>query len=308
MYYELDQQFNRTRALAPVDVDVFLNKQTDDSYLTEVEELIFRFRVTRLAHKTLPTTNHAFIRLFLEYKKDDLVRVLHDRLNYGIFPDYYILCYLIDKFLKAEDFRNAAKVASLPMFQEDCTHTLSNYLSLYAIHRYLSTDIPWETIVEEKPTEDEEEEDEVKVRVEYLRNPYFDDHFDLTDGQHICGKSLVMISSTLDDAALKNSYKIMGLALYNKWERLEKELSQLIESQTSTKEPVLYKDAIDFSSKIINDKLKDEALLDKIQKLLSNIKEDSCINDDLLSTLENKVKEVVKAQETNEITAQEKVS
>lgn len=308
MYYELDSQYNKTKGLAPIDVDIFVNYQSDNSYLTEVEELIYRFRQTRLTHKTLPSTHHGIIRLYSDYKKDDLVRILHDRLNYGIFPDDYLLCYLIDKFLKAEDYRNAAKVGTLQMFQEDYSHSLSRNLSLYAIHRYLLTEVPWEDIVEEEKKDDDEEEEEVKVRVAYLRNPFFDDHFDLTDGQHICGKSLIMIANRLHNAAMSNSYKILGLALYNKWEKLTDELSRVIESQTNSEDCILYKDAVDFASKIITDKLKDDdSLLDKIQNLISQIKEEKCSKNSLLNDVENLVKETVKTSEADEISSQNKV-
>lgn len=307
MYYELDGQYNKTKGLAPIDVDIFVNAQTDNAYLTEVEELFYRFRQTRLAHGTLPTTHHGFIRLFINYKKDDLVRILHDRLNYGIFPDGYLICYVIDKLLKADDYRNAAKIGSLPMFQEDYSHSLSRNLSLYAIHRYLLSELPWEDVVEEEKNDDEEEE-EVKVRVPYLRNPYFDDHFDLTDGQHICGKSLIMIANHLENTAMSNSYKILGLALYNKWEKLTNELNRVIDLQKKIEDCILYKDALDFTSKIITDKLKDDATsCDNMQNLISQVKEEICSKNNLLNDVENLVKESVQTLEAEEISSQNKL-
>ncbi|XP_065225490.1 uncharacterized protein LOC135849151 [Planococcus citri] len=307
MYYELDSQYKKSKVLVPIDVDIFINSQIDDTFLIEVEELAYRFRLTGFAHNTLPSTHHGFIRLFFNYKKDDLVRILHDRLNYGIFPDEYLLCYLIDKFLKAEDYRNAAKVGTLQMFQEDYSHTLNRNLSLYAIHRYLLTEVPWEDIVEEKKDDDEEEE-EVKVRVGYVRNPYFDDHFDLEDAQHICGKSLVMISNHLDSIAMKNSYKVLGLALYNKWEKLIDELNRVIDLQKNSEDCILYKDALDFASKIIAEKLKDDGpLLDKLTNLISQIKEEKCSKNSLLSDVENLTKESVNVHEADIINSQNKL-
>ena len=49
---------------------------------------------------------HAVIRTFLEHKRTDtLLRMVDDRLNYGLFPDYYLSNLLMDSFLKEENFR-----------------------------------------------------------------------------------------------------------------------------------------------------------------------------------------------------------
>lgn len=307
MFYDLDSAYNKTKKLAAVDVDVFVNAQTDDSFITEVEELLYKLRLTSETSATLPTTHHAVIRLFLKIDRvEDLIRILYDRLNYGIFPDYYCTLLLLDHLLKKNDSRHAAKVAALDMFQEDYSHDLVRHMSLFAIHKYLLTDTLWNDPIP-PPVENDEDEEEIKVRVLWIRNPYFDNHFDLVDGNHICGKSLLMISSKLD-GAIQHSYKLMGLALYNLWDKLEAELVELSNRVKNASDPIVYADALEFTRNFVKDNLADSEKQDKILQLISQIDSNCCIQESLLATVENELKNLIEKHEKNEIQTQEKVS
>lgn len=307
MYYELNNYYNKTKKLNAVDVDIFVNAQKDDSYLTEVEELVHKLRLTADTGNTLPTTHHAFIRLFLQYnKEEDLIRILNDRLNYGIFPDNYCNIYMLNKLLKTNSIRNAAKIASIQMLQEDFSNSLVKYLSLYAIHQYLLSNEPW-NVTSEIKKEEEEEEDEIKIKVPYLRNPFFDEHFDLTDGQHLCGKTLIMISSSLP-IPINISYKIMGLSLFNKWDKLEYELLELTRCiEQNTDHNLIYLESIEFAEKNIKEKLLDNEKLEKILHTLKKITPQFCIQESLLERVKIILLEEIKNHKENEIRIQEKV-
>lgn len=67
---------------------------------------------------------------------------------------------------------------------------------------------------------------QVKIRVKFLRNPYFDDHFDLTDPNHIVGKTLAWASPLVGGLVGRNC-EVLGWALYNKWQELEAALDRL---------------------------------------------------------------------------------
>lgn len=67
---------------------------------------------------------------------------------------------------------------------------------------------------------------QVKVRVKFLRNPYFDDHFDLKEPNHIIGKTLAWVSP-LVGGLVGRSCEVLGWALYSKWEELEAALARL---------------------------------------------------------------------------------
>lgn len=81
-----------------------------------------------------------------------------------------------------------------------------------------------------------EPEEEVKIRVKYLRNPYDDEHFDLRDDKKIAGKTMAMISKSKDDP-LHQSFRILGLALLGKNEEVQKLCSSITQP--------LYKEILD---------------------------------------------------------------
>ena len=45
-----------------------------------------------------------------EGRTDNLMRMLDDPLNFGLFPDAYCLVLMLDHFLRADNWRDAAKV------------------------------------------------------------------------------------------------------------------------------------------------------------------------------------------------------
>lgn len=300
LYYDLNGLFNKTRKLNPIDYDLFVNAQTDHKFLTEVEELAYKLRQTADACATLPTTHHAFVRLFIDSNKmEDFVRILHDRINYGIFPDNYCMIYLMNKLLKKQDYRNAAKIASLKMFQEDFSDDLVKYLSLYSVLKYLETNDPWTNEDTVKTEEDDEEPIMVKVRI--LRNPFFDDNFDLTDGQHICGKTLAMIGTQIS-VEIAYSVKIMGLALYNKWNKLLNFLNEI--SKTGGK---LYAESVNFVENVIKEKLQDGNEAEPILKLLESFKSERLIEGSMTDNVQKLIEEEVARTEKHRIETQEKV-
>jgi len=78
----------------------FVNKVTEEENLEELEELIYRLRKSPSAADTLPSTGHAVIRTLCQLDKTDMLfRILNDRMNYGIFLDFYTANLLMDKFL-----------------------------------------------------------------------------------------------------------------------------------------------------------------------------------------------------------------
>jgi len=79
---------------------------------------------------------------------------------------------------------------------------------------------------EGKQNGDDDEDEVTKVRVDFLRNPYFDDHFDITDSHHLVGKTMMAIGKT-DGSIMGNSVRAVGLAYYNRWDKLQDYLDKL---------------------------------------------------------------------------------
>ena len=97
--------------------------------------------------------------------------------------------------------------------QEEFEVPIATEMSLYATYNYImdqnAKDLPWNPISEEVAAEPEEE---VKIRVEEVENPDFDDHFDLVKKEHLLGKSLVCTASAqeMGDSVIQKSLCLLG--------------------------------------------------------------------------------------------------
>ncbi|XP_072384840.1 uncharacterized protein [Diabrotica undecimpunctata] len=214
-FYELDQKYQKTRELSAVDVDIFVNSIKNGHYVDELLDIVHKLRLTAETCNMLSSTNHAVLRTLLQYSSmETLVNVLDDRLNYGIFLDYYTANILMDICWKKNDFTSGARIASQLMLQEEVEHPVSKNLSLLHCYNYLLKPEGWPEY--QKP---EEPEEEVKVRVKFLRNPYDDEHFDLRDPNKIVGKTLAMFTKGNDDP-LNKSFNILGNTLFGKIDKV----------------------------------------------------------------------------------------
>jgi small subunit ribosomal protein S27 len=284
---------NDKKQINAIDLDIFANSLTDKTYLEELEDLIYKFRLSAQAGTLLPSTHHAVIRLFLiTNNTEDLIRILKDRLNYGIFPDYYLCNLMMDKFIKENNFRNAAVIASNQMLQEELDNDITKTMGLYSCLKYIINPCDWEDLKVNTEEKDNDKE-ETRVRVHFLRNPYFDNHFDLTDGDHLVGKTMLKISKT-DNTVKGNSFKTIGLAYYNLWNELADHLEKL-------KGPV-YSETVELVISAIDKRAPEnsENLKDTISKLKIE-------NKSLTEETENAVVEAVNKNEEKEIQLQKKV-
>lgn len=299
LYHKLCSMLDSgSKQISAVDLDIFANSLTDKTYIDELEDLTHKFRLSAQAGTLLPSTHHAVIRLFLKSGNiQDLIRILKDRLNYGIFPDYYLSNLLMDTFIKENNFRNAAVIASNQMLQEELDNEITKSMGLYSCLKYINNPTDWDdtkTIVEEKiDNEDNDEEEETRVRVDFLRNPYFDNHFDLTDGDHLVGKTMLAISKT-DNTVLGNSFKAIGLAYYNQWDELIKHLD--------TFKGAVYSETVELAIAVIDKKAPENAekLKDRFSKLEIN-------NKSLTEETTNALNEAVNKNQEKEIELQKNV-
>lgn len=260
LYQELDQRFQKTRQMSAVDVDIFANAINNNVFIDEMLDLVHKLRLSADTGNTLKSTPHAVVRALLKFgNKKDLLDVLDDRLNYGIFLDFYTSNILMDTYWKEKDFTAGARIASQLMLQEDFDHPISYNFSLLHCYNYLLNPGEWPI-----PLPPEEPEEEVKIRVKYLRNPFDDDHFDLKDPQKIIGKTLASFTKYKEDS-LSKSLNILGWTLYDKEDKVEKALIDC-----KDKNLVLYKDILDLipedKTKVITSDIKYESI--NVQQIL----------------------------------------
>lgn len=226
-HYELEQKFNQLKVACPIDIDIYANKVTDDNHFDEIGDLLNKLRKTSEATNVLDSTGHAYVRNLLDYDQiEQLIQILDNRMEYGVFLDDYAANLAIDKLLKAGKFKEAARISTIFMLQEDFSNSITRALSVFACYKYLGNpemfdDLipPPEPVIEK--SQKKKKKEEKKIRVKYLRNPYYDDHFDIRDSQHLVGKTLVMVGkeySKVGDVKLGTNVQLLGLSLYQKYE------------------------------------------------------------------------------------------
>ena len=67
------------------------------------------------------------------------------------------------------------------------------------------------------------------IKVPFIENPWYDDHFDIPKEMQLLGKTLTMV--TREEAnLLGRSYMLIGWGLYEKFERGLELLAQWVES------------------------------------------------------------------------------
>lgn len=232
--HEIDRKFQLQGKVCAIDIDILVNKVDRSEHLEDIAHLVHRLRMTEETTNALDSTSHAVIRNYLDYGNEfieDLVRILDDRLSYGVFLDTYTANLLLDRLLRANNYRLAAKVASNLMLQEDFDNEISRNFSLLACYKYAQAPVPFEEPIkvaaEVKPIEEaskstaksskKKKVEEIRVRVPFVRNDYFDDHFDIKNSEHLAGKTLVM-AGRQTPGTLGQSAQLIGLCLYQKYE------------------------------------------------------------------------------------------
>lgn len=314
LFHQLDRCFQIGQRVSALDIDLFASGIDSNHYQNELEDILFKLRLNPESALLRDRTMHAVIRYYMSInKRKDLLNVLSNRLTYGIFPDYYASNMLFDTFLKEKDFTSAAKIAVLSMLQEDFSHPILHAFSLYSCLKYLYSPEIWAP--PQKPEEDPDE-DEIKVRVPFLRNPYFDDHFDIVNTNHLVGKTLTMAGSSFS-GPLGPSGRIIGLALYEKRDVLKNVTSAIIASKTPVYKEAIIK-ALEYTE--IIPKQPDNAApaeetesikaekAEVLQLLEKASKESFLLSDNLEEAMSAEVKKVVSDLESKDIDDINKVS
>lgn len=228
-FIDIDKQYGKTGIVTSLDLDIFANgllisksqgviskESTIDTRVEQMEEILRRFRASTEAIKLRPSTTHAIVRNFVQLDRcEHLLKLLENRLKFGLILDDFTNIFLLNKLIKSEKPREAAKVATLMMLQEENNVPLARELALHATYNYInlisSTDLkdqewnPMPDAIEPEP------EEEVKIRVEEVENPDFDDHFDLVKREHLLGKTLLKMAGLgIEASILRDSLELLG--------------------------------------------------------------------------------------------------
>ncbi|RWS13817.1 hypothetical protein B4U79_06594 [Dinothrombium tinctorium] len=291
IFTEINMRYTRKLKVGAVDIDIYANTIESIEQLEDCKHVLQKFRKTRHTKDALESTHHAVIRAFLKHNKlEEIVEILENRIDFGIFADDVCYNLLFDRLIEQKDFRNASRVAISRMLQEDFENTISNIFSLYAIYSYLNDENRAPLYAHEVEKEEPEEDDDepTYVRVPYLRNPFFDDHFDIKNGLHLCGKTLYLVGKRFDDIVGRSS-QLLGLCLYNKWEKVENLLKQMDAKFASD---MFSKSIVKYVSRITESLEEDEK--QKCTKFLDTLKsfEQRASNEDIYTLVCNKLSEI----------------
>lgn len=305
LYYEIKQssssQKNGNKKLNAIDIDIFVNKATaaDESRVDEINDLIHSLRQTEETTNTLDSTHHAVVRNYVDMGHiTDLMGILDNRLAYGIFLDDYSASYLLDYLIKKQDFHSAARTATFIMLQEDFENELPRSLALYGCYKYLNRREPFYPV--EQKEESNEKPQEVKVRVKYLRNEFFDEHFDIKNHNHLVGKTFIAIGKELDKP-LSTNVKLLGYVLYEKYEKAIEELK--------TTEKIFYKQILEHCLKILENIESENSSLESLKVVLQErVTNNNQLQSESFDTiLEDYCKEVAAKQESGVLEKQKKL-
>lgn len=297
-YISLDQSYSSKGIISAIDVDIFANAVKDSLYLEELKDLLHKLRLSGQTGNTLESTHHATVRNFMEFgDMQELVNILKNPLNYGIFLDFYAANLLLDKLIKSQDFELATNVAALIMLQEDYSNDITCALCQYACYKFITEYKP--PIQEEhKESEKNKNVEEIKIRVKYLRNPYFDDHFDITNIKILSGKTLSWISKQFSDN-VSNNLQILGWLYYKKYDQLLNVVEKL--SQNSSFK--VYQEIINFLKLELTED--SQECLDKCMKIISHVE---VMEDSMEESIRNLVENAINRSQNNDIATQEKVT
>lgn len=300
-YNVLDQNYSSKGVLSAIDVDIFANAIKDQGHLEELKDLLHKLRTTAETGNMLESTQQATVRNFMEFGDvKELVEILKDPLNFGVFLDDYTANMLLDKLLTLNNYELAARVASLVMLQEEFNHELTCALCQYACYKYITTYTP--TPSEPAPPEEKNKKvEEIKIRVKFIRNPFFDDHFDIKDTLLLSGKTLAWISERADNN-LNNNLQIIGWLKYKKYDKLAA-FSQKLSNEKSFK---VYKEVIEVLEKenaVIEAEFK--PILENCMSTLSKAEQNTEAS--LEETLKNAIENAINKTHKNDVSQQKQL-
>ncbi len=295
-YYDLDTKFQQQKDVSAIDLDIYANKITDGNHIEEVADLMHKLRLTSETGNALESTGHAIIRNYLEHNQiEPLINVLNHRLDFGVFLDYFSANLVLDKLIEEKKFKAGARIATIFALQENFENPITNYFSLYACYKFLSNLEPFDDLVEPVvEVQPKKKKEEIKIRVDFLRNEFFDNHFDIKNTNHLIGKTFLYLADEIQDPLLANSIKLLGYCLYEKYE----EANKLLESKKE-----FYKEIVDIIKKV-GENVEDESAGQFFNSCgqLSGL-----VEGNVSDVIEKSLKEVVASNENKDIEEQIKV-
>lgn len=311
LYYEIDGKFSQQKKLSPVDVDIFANKVEDDKHMEEIADLMMKLRTTKEASNVFDSTQHALIRNYIENNNlESLVYILNHREEYGCFLDTFSTNMLLDKLIDEKNFKLGARFATIFALQEDFSNHITAYMSLFTCYKFLGSLETFDDLVEKVAEEEvpkegapkgKKKKEEIRVRVRYIINDFYDDHFDVKNTNHLVGKTLLLLSKEVQAAneVLANSLKLLGFSLYEKFDQGNAFLAQ-------SKGKTFFKECADIV-KSLGEKIEDMEANQPAKKFYESIGSLTLKDEKVDDLIEGLMKKAVQENEAKDIEEQKKI-
>ncbi|CAH8580045.1 unnamed protein product [Schistosoma guineensis] len=247
---KLLQKINSGEVVSPLDYDIFANKldELDVKSLDFVEEVIMSYMNTQSAVDVRDSTSHAFIRGYLNFREvDRLLKLIECRSKTGIFVDFASAVLMMDVFLRKGEWNSAIAVSWELCLQEyfslENVRPLVLATSLFSCMKSIEHDSY--VVKESEPADDKEIEQKL---VPYVRNPSYDNFFDIKHPKLKTGYTLLHLSHVLNSRcslfqttpvwnslskyvdSLRLMMRIFGLALSEQCDKLLVELRKIDDS------------------------------------------------------------------------------
>ncbi|KAL3072455.1 hypothetical protein niasHS_017429 [Heterodera schachtii] len=229
----VQKKFTGVGKASAIDLDLACSVPVGSDHLADLVDLCYKFRHTDSAGDLLPSTEYTLCRLLLEFGEFGVfMNLLNDPINYGIFPNEHICCMFLDHFLGSAQLQYAAKIAIYVMLQEMFDFPLLTFLATRALLEWTQGERKLDEQIHPKMApslEDETNFNEENVRLfryPFLKNPFWDGHFDENDSDRMAGKALEWLSYHLKlakndetnyDETLIRVIRLLGLIIQQKW-------------------------------------------------------------------------------------------
>lgn len=268
----------------------------------EFSESLLKLRSVPDKATQFDATNYAIFRKFFDQENlDELLPIIKNRLQSGIFIDNFIGCYILNQLLQENNFTGATEV-SLEIFKQDSLdNKLVVGLILKSIFEYLKQNIEqiFPPVVKEKKSG--KKSDEKKVRVKFIRNFEGTNQLAREIGKAICRiselypnqltENLKLLGSLLDDR-----HNLATSLLRNKEINIRRQTLELSQILLKNKEGV-----DDNLTNGINRRLEEAADSKNIDALLSTFLEEAGKEDEMKLIKQQKAKyEIWKEQDVLE--------